>query len=159
MRVGIGYDVHALVPGRKLYLGGVEIPHERGLLGHSDGDVLIHAICDAILGAISEEDIGTHFPDTDERFKDIRSETILSFVCEQAEIKGYHVINVDAVVAAQEPKIFPYRGKIKENLGRIIGIHPERVSVKGKTTEGLGFVGRKEGIAVYAVALLGNKNG
>jgi len=154
MRVGVGYDVHQLVEGRRLFLGGIEIPFYRGLLGHSDGDVLIHAVCDAILGAIGEGDIGTHFPDNDQSIKGIESTRILAHVASLARNKGYIVVNIDAVVAAQEPKIAPIRDKIRENLATTIGINMDRISIKGKTTEGLGFVGRKEGIEVYAVALL-----
>jgi len=154
MRVGIGYDVHALVRGRKLFLGGVEIPSDRGLAGHSDGDCLIHAICDAILGAISEYDIGHFFPDTDQSIKDIDSVEILRFVSALAGKKGYTIVNIDAVIVAETPKIYPYREKIKERLSEILGIEKGAIGIKGKTTEGLGFTGRKEGIAVYAVALV-----
>jgi len=154
MRVGIGYDVHRLVEGRRLFLGGVEIPHDRGLLGHSDGDVLIHAISDAILGALSEDDIGTYFPDSDEDIKGIDSRKILSRVVEIMEGRGFRVANVDAVVVAQEPKIAPHREKIRKSLSGLLRVDDRRVSIKGKTTEGLGFVGRGEGIAVHAVALL-----
>jgi 2-C-methyl-D-erythritol 2,4-cyclodiphosphate synthase len=154
MRIGIGYDVHRLVEGRQLFLGGIEIPFDKGLLGHSDGDVLIHAICDAILGAISEGDIGVHFPDSDESIKGIESVKILAYTRELATKKGYEIVNIDAVVIAEEPKVSPYREKIKVRLSEILGIDITSVSVKGKTTEGLGFTGRKEGIAVQAVALL-----
>jgi 2-C-methyl-D-erythritol 2,4-cyclodiphosphate synthase len=157
MRIGVGFDVHRLVEGRPLFLGGVEIPYHKGLLGHSDGDVLIHAICDAILGAISEGDIGTHFPDSDESIRGIESTRMLAGVTELAEAKGFRVLNVDAVIAAEEPKIFPYREAIRQNIGRVLKIDSDRVMVKGKTTEGLGFIGRKEGMAVYAVALLEHK--
>ncbi len=154
MRVGIGYDVHRLVEGRKLYLGGIEIPFHKGLLGHSDGDVLIHAICDAILGAIGEGDIGTHFPDTDKSIQGIQSTKILAYVGNLAREKGYAIVNVDAVVATQEPKIAPVRDSMRTCLAGIIGTSTDRISIKGKTTEGLGFTGRKEGIEVYAVVLL-----
>ncbi|HPP07076.1 MAG TPA: 2-C-methyl-D-erythritol 2,4-cyclodiphosphate synthase [Syntrophorhabdaceae bacterium] len=154
MRVGIGYDVHALVRGRKLFLGGVEIPNEKGLMGHSDGDCLIHAICDAILGAISEEDIGHFFPDTNQGIKGISSIEILRFVSDLIGKKGYRIVNIDAVIVAETPKIYPYREKIKERLSEILGIDRDSISIKGKTTEGLGFTGRKEGIAAYAVALV-----
>jgi 2-C-methyl-D-erythritol 2,4-cyclodiphosphate synthase len=154
MRIGIGYDVHRLVEGRKLYLGGVEIPFNKGLLGHSDGDVLIHAICDALLGAISEGDIGLHFPDSDQSIKDIRSENILSFVGGLLKDKGYKIVNIDAVIAAEEPKILPYRKTMIETMSKILRIDQTQVGLKGKTTEGLGFVGHKEGIAVHAVALV-----
>jgi len=154
MRVGTGYDVHRLVAGRRLFLGGVEIPFDKGLLGHSDGDVLIHAICDAILGAISEGDIGTHFPDSDESIKGIESIKILTYVRELVKKKGYRINNVDAVIIAEEPKISPYREKITARLAEVLEIDETSVSIKGKTTEGLGFTGRKEGIAAQAAALL-----
>jgi 2-C-methyl-D-erythritol 2,4-cyclodiphosphate synthase len=154
MRVGVGYDVHRLVEGRKLFLGGIEIPHHKGLLGHSDGDVLIHAICDAILGAMGEGDIGTHFPDTDKSIEGIESTKILAYVANLARQRCYAIVNIDAVVATQEPKIAPVRDSMRKCLAETIGISIDRISVKGKTTEGLGFVGRKEGIEVYAVALL-----
>jgi 2-C-methyl-D-erythritol 2,4-cyclodiphosphate synthase len=154
MKIGIGYDVHRLVEGRRLFLGGVEVPFSKGLLGHSDGDVLIHAICDAMLGAISEGDIGVHFPDSDESIKGIDSVKILAYVLELTKKKGYRIVNIDAVIIAEEPKVSPYRETIKVRLSEILGIDVTSVSVKGKTTEGLGFTGRKEGIAVQAVALL-----
>ncbi len=154
MRIGIGYDVHPLVEGRKLFLGGIEIPYSRGLAGHSDGDVLIHAICDALLGAAAEGDIGVHFPDTDMTIRGIASERILAQVMAIVRSKGFEIANIDAVVAAMEPKIAPYRQAIRTNLARITGLTEDRIMVKGKTTEGLGFVGRKEGIEVYATALL-----
>jgi 2-C-methyl-D-erythritol 2,4-cyclodiphosphate synthase len=158
MRIGVGYDVHRLVEGRRLFLGGVEIPHSKGLLGHSDGDVLLHALCDAILGAISEGDIGTHFPDRDESIKGIESVRILSRAMELASAKGFSVVNVDAVITAEEPKISTYRDAIRKTIARILMVDAERVSVKGKTTEGLGSVGRGEAIEAYAVALLEENN-
>jgi len=154
MRIGTGYDVHRLVEGRRLFLGGVEVPFDKGLLGHSDGDVLIHAICDAILGAISEGDIGVHFPDSDESIRGIESVRILTHVRELVKKKGYRINNIDAVIIAEEPKISPYREKIITRLAEILEIERTSVSIKGKTTEGLGFTGRKEGIAAQAVALL-----
>jgi 2-C-methyl-D-erythritol 2,4-cyclodiphosphate synthase len=154
MRIGIGYDVHRLVEGRRLFLGGVEVPFDKGLLGHSDGDVLIHAISDAILGAISEGDIGIHFPDSDESIKGIESVKILTHVRELAKKKGYRMVNIDAVIITEEPKVSLYRERIKAQLAEILEIDIASVSVKGKTTEGLGFTGRKEGIAVQAVVLL-----
>lgn len=154
MKIGIGYDAHRLVDGRRLFLGGVHIPYSKGLLGHSDGDVLIHAICDAMLGAISEGDIGVHFPDSDETIKNIESVKILSHVNELAKKKGYRVVNIDAIVIAEEPRISPYRDKMKESLAQVLGIDAALVGIKGKTTEGMGFTGRKEGIAAQAVALL-----
>lgn len=154
LRIGIGYDVHRLVEGRRLILGGVDIPYEKGLLGHSDGDVLIHAICDAILGAISEGDIGFHFPDNDESIRGIESRKILARVMELVRTKQYRLVNVDAVVAAMGPRVAPYKQAMRNTLAGLMGISPENVGVKGKTTEGLGFVGRSEGIEVYAVALV-----
>jgi 2-C-methyl-D-erythritol 2,4-cyclodiphosphate synthase len=154
MRVGIGYDVHPLVHGRKLFLGGIEIPFYKGLLGHSDGDVLLHAICDAILGAVSEGDIGMHFPDTDESIKGIESINILSYVAGLLKKKGFRVVNIDAVVVAEEPKVYPHRKAICENIANTLDIEAGQVSIKGKSTEGLGFTGRKEGIAAYAVSLV-----
>jgi len=154
MKVGIGYDVHRLVEGRRLVLGGIEIPHSKGLLGHSDGDVVIHAMCDAILGAIGEGDIGVYFPDSDMLIKDIESSILLAYVRDLALKKGYKIINIDCVVVAEEPKIFPYREKIRATLAEVLGIDKESVSIKGKTTEGLGFTGRREGIEAQAVALL-----
>jgi 2-C-methyl-D-erythritol 2,4-cyclodiphosphate synthase len=156
MRIGIGYDVHRLVEGRRLFLGGVEVPFNKGLLGHSDGDVLIHAICDAILGALSEGDIGVHFPDSDERIKGIESVKILAYVRELAKKKGYTIVNIDSVIITEEPKVSPYREKIRVKLAEILEMDIASVSIKGKTTEGLGFTGRKEGIAAQAVALLEN---
>lgn len=154
MRIGIGYDVHRLVEGKRLFLGGVEVPFDKGLLGHSDGDVLIHAICDAILGALSEGDIGVHFPDSDESIKGIESVKILTYVRELANEKGYRIVNIDSIIITEEPKVSPYRAKIKARLAEILGIDTTSVSVKGKTTEGLGFTGKKEGIAAQAVVLL-----
>lgn len=154
MRIGTGYDAHRLVAGRRLILGGVEIPSDKGLLGHSDGDVLIHAICDAILGAISEGDIGIYFPDSNKSIEGIESVQILTYVKELVKKKGYRIINIDTVVIAEEPKILPYREKIVTKLAKMLEIDKTFVSIKGKTTEGLGFTGRKEGIAAQAVALL-----
>jgi 2-C-methyl-D-erythritol 2,4-cyclodiphosphate synthase len=154
MRIGIGYDVHRLVEERRLFLGGIEIPFHKGLLGHSDGDVLIHAICDAILGALSEGDIGVHFPDNDESIKGIESVKILAYVRELTKKKGYRIANIDSVIITEEPKISPYREKIKTRLAEVLEIEIASVSIKGKTSEGLGFTGRKEGIAAHAVALL-----
>jgi 2-C-methyl-D-erythritol 2,4-cyclodiphosphate synthase len=154
MRIGFGYDVHVLVEGRKLILGGVDIPHYRGLLGHSDADVLLHAISDAVLGAISEGDIGLHFPDTDAAIKGIDSKKILAYALGLAKDKGFSVANIDTTIVCQEPKIAPFRAAIIESVAAIASISRDRVSVKAKTTEGLGFAGRKEGIEAYAVCLL-----
>lgn len=154
MRVGIGYDVHRLVEGRELFLGGVNIPWGKGLLGHSDGDVLIHAICDALLGAMAEGDIGVHFPDSDMSLKGLDSTQILLFVCELMKKKGFKIANIDAVIVAEEPRIAPHRDRIRQRLADLLSVQVSSVSIKGKTTEGLGFAGRKEGIEAHAVALL-----
>ncbi len=154
MRIGIGYDFHRLVEGRRLYLGGVEIQHDKGLMGHSDGDVLIHAICDAILGAMAVADIGFHFPNTDESIRGISSEKILSFTIDIMKRRKFKIVNIDAIVIAEEPRIINHREVIRKNLAHIMGIGKGMVNVKGKTTEGLGIVGEKEGIAVHAIALL-----
>lgn len=154
MRVGIGFDVHRLTGGRRLVLGGIEIPFEKGLLGHSDGDVLLHAISDAILGAVSEDDIGVHFPDSDKDIEGIDSALILERVAGIARDRGYRVVNVDSVVVARMPKIAPYREAMKQRIAGILSVDAGMVGLKGKTTEGLGFTGRGEGIAVHAVVLL-----
>ena len=157
MRIGQGFDAHALVAGRKLVIGGVEIPCERGLAGHSDADVLIHAVCDALLGAAGLGDIGSHFPDTDARYKDISSRKLLMKVRELLHDRGLSVVNVDATVIAQAPKLAPHITAMRANLASDLGIAPEAVNVKAKTTEKLGFVGRGEGIAAEAIALLGDE--
>jgi 2-C-methyl-D-erythritol 2,4-cyclodiphosphate synthase len=154
MRIGHGYDVHRLVPERKLILGGVEIPHETGLLGHSDADVLLHAICDAILGAIGEGDIGKHFPDTDPAYKGADSMKLLRHVMGLAESRGYRVGNIDATIVAQRPKLAPYIERMRQNIAAAVSADPGRVNVKATTTEELGFAGRKEGIAAYAVTIM-----
>ena len=153
-RVGMGYDVHKLVTGRKLILGGVEIQHDLGLLGHSDADVLLHAIKDAILGAAALGDIGRHFPDTDEVYKGISSMVLLSKVKDLILKEGYKVNNIDATIAAQQPKIAPYIKDMNENIAQTLKIEVSKVNVKATTTEGLGFVGNKEGIAAYAIVSL-----
>jgi 2-C-methyl-D-erythritol 2,4-cyclodiphosphate synthase len=157
MRIGHGYDVHCLVEGRKLVLGGVDIPWEKGLLGHSDADVLLHAISDAILGAIGEGDIGRHFPDSDPRYKGADSLVLLGHVMHLADAKGYCLGNVDATVVAQRPKLAPHIPRMRENIAAVLGADLDRVNVKATTTEELGFAGRGEGIAAYAVVLLGKK--
>ncbi len=154
MRVGFGYDVHALTEGRKLILGGVDIPHEKGLLGHSDADVLLHAIMDALLGAAALGDIGKHFPDTDNSFKGIDSLVLLSKTGEILKSHGFSINNIDTTVVAQAPKISPYIDEMRENIGRVLDIDISCVSVKATTTEHLGFEGRKEGISAYAVATI-----
>lgn len=153
-KVGFGFDVHRFSEGRKLILGGVEIPFEKGLLGHSDADVLIHAIIDAILGAMGENDIGRLFPDTDMKYKDISSITLLKEVSKLLENKRMSIINIDTTIVAQKPKISPYTDDMKINIAKALNIEKTQVNIKGKTTEGLGFEGREEGISVYAVVLL-----
>jgi 2-C-methyl-D-erythritol 2,4-cyclodiphosphate synthase len=157
MRIGHGYDVHRLVEGRKLILGGVDIPYEKGLLGHSDADVLLHAIADAILGAIAEGDIGKHFPDTDPRFKGADSRKLLACVMGLADDRGYRLGNLDATVVAQRPKLAPHIPHMRENIAAVLVAGIDRVNVKATTTEELGFAGRGEGIAAYAVVLLETK--
>ena len=157
MRIGQGFDAHALVAGRKLVIGGVEIPYEQGLAGHSDADVLIHAVCDALLGAAGLGDIGSHFPDTDARYKDISSRKLLTKVRELLHDRGLSVVNVDATVIAQAPKLAPHISAMRANLASDLGVALEAVNVKAKTTEKLGFVGRGEGIAAEAIALLGDE--
>lgn len=157
MRIGNGYDVHRLVTGRKLILGGVDIPYEKGLLGHSDADVLLHALADAILGAIGEGDIGKHFPDTDPAYKGADSLKLLRHVMELAEARGYRIANVDTTIVAQRPKLAPYIQQMRANIAQALSTGIDRVNVKATTTEELGFAGRGEGIASYAVALLQQK--
>jgi 2-C-methyl-D-erythritol 2,4-cyclodiphosphate synthase len=154
MRIGLGYDIHSLALERKLFIGGIEIPYIKGLMGHSDADVLIHAICDALLGAISEGDIGEHFPDTDPKYQGISSTELLKLVLRLVNKKKYSIVNIDAVIIAQEPGMAPFKKKIQENLAKILEIETDAVSIKAKTNEGMGEVGRKEAIACYAVALL-----
>lgn len=156
MRVGIGYDVHRLVENRKLILGGVEIHHEKGLLGHSDADVLVHSIMDALLGAIGKGDIGKHFPDSEDDYKGISSLTLLEKVMELVDAE-YRIINIDIVVMAERPKISPYIEEMKKTLSRIMNVEENRINIKGTTTEKLGFVGREEGIASESIVLLDNK--
>lgn len=153
-RIGIGYDIHRLVDGRKLFVGGVEIPYIQGLLGHSDADVLLHAICDALLGAAGEGDIGEHFPDTDPRYGGISSRELLKTVCELVRKKGFLIANIDTVVIAQEPKLFPFKKQMQEAIAGILNIKEDCVNIKAKTNEGLGEIGRKEAIAAYAVVII-----
>jgi len=157
MRIGHGYDVHRLVEGRKLILGGVDIPYEKGLLGHSDADVLLHAISDAILGSIGEGDIGRHFPDTDPRYKGADSLKLLAHVMKLAEDKGFRLGNLDATIVAQSPKLAPHIPLMRQNIAGVLSAEIDRVNVKATTTEELGFAGRGEGIAAYAVALMEKK--
>lgn len=154
IRIGHGYDVHKLVEGRDLILGGVNIPHTLGLLGHSDADVLLHAISDALLGALALGDIGKHFPDTDERYKGADSLELLRHVVQLIHEKGYTVGNIDAVILAQKPKLAPHIDKMRENIAAVCGISTDRVSVKATTEERLGFTGREEGISAHCVTLL-----
>ncbi|MCD7867347.1 MAG: 2-C-methyl-D-erythritol 2,4-cyclodiphosphate synthase [Clostridiales bacterium] len=157
MRIGTGYDVHRLGEGRDLILGGVKIPWERGLLGHSDADVLTHAVMDAILGAAALGDIGRHFPDTDPSYRGISSLLLLEHVMERIREKGYEVGNMDATIIAQKPKLSPYIPDMRRNLARVMGIREDAVNVKATTEEGLGFTGAGEGIAAQAVCLLTQK--
>lgn len=154
IRIGQGYDVHRLVEGRKLILGGKEIEYEFGLLGHSDADVLTHAICDALLGAAALGDIGKLFPDNDEKYKNINSQILLTEVGKRIASAGYIINNIDATVVAQEPKLAPHISDMRENIARSLNIEPQQVSIKATTEEGLGFTGKKEGIAATAVALI-----
>ena len=157
MRIGFGYDSHRLVKGRKLILGGVEIPCERGLLGHSDADVLLHALCDAILGAIGEGDIGKHFPDSEPAYKDISSRELLIRVNKLVIRKGYRVNNVDSTLILEEPKLREYIDKMVANITSFLDMEPGRVNVKASTNEGMGFIGRREGIAAFAVVTMKDK--
>jgi len=159
LRVGIGFDVHPLVEGRKLILGGVEIPHAKGLLGHSDADVLIHAICDALLGAISEGDLGRHFPDTDPRYRDMSSMILLKKVMEKAKAKGFRIVNLDATITAQEPRLAEYIPRMIDRIGEALEIGPGRVNIKATSPEGLGFSGRGEGIIGQSVVLVEGMGG
>lgn len=154
MRIGQGFDVHQLVTGRKLIIGGVDIPYEKGLLGHSDADVLLHAICDALLGAAALGDIGKHFADTDAQFKDIDSRILLRDVASKINALGYRVANVDATIIAQAPKMAPHISQMIANIAADLGIAANAVNVKATTTEHLGYAGRGEGIGAQAVALL-----
>ncbi|MCX7867693.1 2-C-methyl-D-erythritol 2,4-cyclodiphosphate synthase [Limisphaera sp. VF-2] len=152
VRVGIGYDVHALVAGRPLVLGGVEIPHTHGLEGHSDADALMHAICDAVLGALGAGDIGQHFPNTDPRWKGVPSRIFLEEAARQVRQRGGRILNVDATVVAQQPRLAPHVTAMRTNIAAALGLSPGQVGVKATTNEGLGFLGRGEGIAALAVA-------
>lgn len=154
MRIGTGYDVHRLVEGRKLILGGVDISHDRGLLGHSDADVLLHAVCDALLGAAGLGDIGRHFPDTDERYRDISSIVLLREVAAKLAEKGLRVNNIDATIIAERPKMAPHIPSMIKNIAGAIGTNTTSINVKATTTEGLGSTGRGEGIAASAVCTL-----
>ena len=154
MRIGFGYDVHQLKEGFKLFIGGIEIPHTKGAVGHSDADVLIHAICDSMLGAAALGDIGKHFPDTSPEFKGIDSKILLRKVKDLIEMKGYRIGNIDSTLCLQQPKIGPFIPEMVKTLASVLAIGEDRISVKATTTEKLGFVGREEGISAYAVVLL-----
>ena len=156
-RIGFGYDVHEFAEKRKLILGGVEIPHSKGLLGHSDADVLLHAICDAMLGALALGDIGMHFPNSDEKYKDADSRKLLKHVDELIHANGYEVSNIDSTVLLQQPKLSPYVNEMRRTIAEIVNLSVSQISIKATTTESLGFVGREEGCAAHAVVLL-NKN-
>ena len=156
-RIGHGYDVHKLTEGRDLIIGGVNIPHHLGLLGHSDADVLLHAISDALLGACALGDIGKHFPDTDEKYKDADSLVLLALVCEKLDSLGYEVGNIDATVLAQAPKLAPYIPQMRLNIARALGTELDKISVKATTEEELGFTGEEKGIAAHAVGLVYKK--
>lgn len=153
-KIGLGYDVHQFSEGRDLWLGGIKIEHTKGLLGHSDADVLIHAICDALLGAASLRDIGYNFPDTDNAYKNIDSKILLKRTIDLVRSKGWEISNIDSTICAQEPKLNPHIEDMRACLASVLGVDVDDVSIKATTTEHLGFVGRKEGIAAYAVALI-----
>jgi 2-C-methyl-D-erythritol 2,4-cyclodiphosphate synthase len=153
-RIGIGYDLHRLVPGRPLILGGVPVPHEHGLLGHSDGDVVLHALCDALLGALGEPDIGELFPDSDPAWKDADSRRFVSEVRARVQAAGYRVSNIDLIIHAERPKLSPYKSQIRQTVAELAGLPPGRVGLKAKTNEGLDAVGRGEALACWAAVLL-----
>ena len=154
MRIGHGYDVHRFAENRKMFIGGVEIPYEQGLLGHSDADVLLHAVCDAILGAAALGDIGRHFPDSDPAFKGIDSKLLLGHTVKLLREKGYKIVNIDSTVVAQAPKLAPYIEEMKKTIAAICEVDPNSVNVKATTEEKLGFTGREEGISAHAVCLI-----
>lgn len=154
MRVGLGYDIHRLVEGRPLFLGGVEIPYVKGLDGHSDADVLLHAICDSILGAVGRDDIGVHFPNSDPQFEGISSVELLKKVVELAKEGGFKIINIDSTLIIEEPKLLPFKNKMKSAISNCVGIPESSVNIKATTQEGVGAIGRGEGIAAYAVVLV-----
>src|SRR5687768_6905819 len=154
MRIGQGYDVHALTAGRKLVIGGVEIPHHKGLAGHSDADVLLHAICDALLGAAALGDIGAHFPDTDSKYEDVNSRRLLKEVGKKIAAQGYRIVNIDCTIVAEAPRMAPHIARMTGNIATDLGLQPAAVSIKATTTEKLGAIGRGEGIAAQAIALI-----
>ena len=153
-RIGIGYDIHRLVEDRKLFLGGVEVPYLKGLLGHSDGDALLHAVCDAFLGAIGEGDIGEHFPDTDPKYHGISSIELLKVAAQLVATRGFQIGNIDVVVIAQEPRLSPFKKQMQNRIAQVLKIKEECVNIKAKTNEGLGELGEKKAIACYAVVML-----
>jgi len=159
VRIGFGYDSHRLVKGRKLIVGGVEIPYDRGLLGHSDADVLLHAICDAVLGAAGEGDLGRHFPDTDPAYKDIPSRELLIRVNRIATKKGFRINNVDTTVVLENPKLKEYLNKMVINVADMLEVDRDRINIKATTNEGMGFIGRGEGVAAFAVVLIEETEG
>jgi 2-C-methyl-D-erythritol 2,4-cyclodiphosphate synthase len=154
VRIGQGVDVHALVAGRKLVIGGVEIPYHKGLAGHSDADVLLHAICDALLGAAALGDIGRHYPDSDPKYSDVDSRMLLRDVAAKVKQQGYEIVNIDATVAAEAPRMAPHVARMIGNIAADLGVAPAAVNIKATTTEQLGFIGRGEGIAAMAIALI-----
>ncbi|MBI3771188.1 MAG: 2-C-methyl-D-erythritol 2,4-cyclodiphosphate synthase [Gammaproteobacteria bacterium] len=154
MRVGHGYDAHRFAPGRRLVLGGATIPYDQGMAAHSDGDVVLHALCDALLGAAAMGDIGGHFPDTSADYKDIDSRILLRHVMKLLQARGYRVVNADLTIIAQTPKLKPYIQQMRDNIAADLGVTSEEVNVKATTTEGMGFAGRKEGIAAHSVVLI-----
>jgi 2-C-methyl-D-erythritol 2,4-cyclodiphosphate synthase len=154
LRVGCGYDIHALAPGRSLILGGIDIPHTQGLLGHSDSDALVHAVCDALLGAMGEGDLGRHYPSSDQRYKDISSLTLLQDVGDKLARKGYRVVYVDSVIIAQAPRLAPHLAAMQKTIASVLGVNPDAINVKVKSGEGLDAVGREEAIAAHAVCLI-----
>ena len=154
IRIGCGFDVHAFCAGDHLYIGGIKIPFDYGLQAHSDGDVLLHALCDALLGAAALGDIGSHFPDDDNRFKDMDSRSLLRQVCLMLADKHYRIVNIDATVIAQAPRLAPFVGKIKQSIAETLAISLDCVNIKATTTEAMGFIGRREGIAAHSVVLI-----
>lgn len=155
IRIGNGYDVHLLAPGLPLVLGGVRIEHTKGCVAHSDGDVIIHALCDALLGALALGDIGKHFPDTSDEFKGIDSKILLDRTFKMIAERGYYLVNADITLLLQKPKIAPYVVKMRETLAHVLNVAPDRISIKATTTEGAGYIGREEGVAAYAAVLIG----
>ena len=156
-RIGLGYDIHRFAKGRKLFLGGIEIPHKKGLQGHSDADVVLHAICDALLGAMGKGDIGEHFPNTDPKYKNISSTVLLMKVLNILRKERYEIINIDVVVQAEQPKMMPYKSAMRRHIAQTLSIDVSCVNMKATTNEGIGAIGKGEGIAAFAVALINKK--